>query len=81
MVMGAICMLELQQEEQNILLITVTMTASTYWALVGGESQFLIFSIHLFNTHHSLETVGLLSPIYGWENWGRENWSYSRSYC
>ena len=30
MVMGAICMLELQQEEQNILLITVTMTASTY---------------------------------------------------
>lgn len=29
--------------------------------LIGGESQFLIFPIHLFNTHHSLETVGLLS--------------------
>lgn len=37
------------------------MTASTYWVLIGGESQFLIFSIHLLNTHHSLETVGLLS--------------------
>lgn len=80
MVMGTICMLELQLEEQNILLITVTMTTSTYWALIGGESQFLIFPIHLFNTHGP-ETVGLLSPIYGWENWGRENGSYSRPYC